>query len=332
MTAYYNDNDPKSAAWLRQLIRDGLIADGEVDERSIKEVGAADLGGFTQCHFFAGIGGWSLALRQAGWPDDKPVWTGSCPCQPFSNAGKRRGVNDERHLWPEFKRLIAECAPATVFGEQVASKDGRAWLDAVQTDLEALGFAVGAADLCAAGIGAPQIRQRLWFGAERLADSNQQGSQGWSLLSECDDQRPTGQNCLVDGLGDADMQCERSTRDKIGSVSAGWTGEISGMGNSECDGHVGVEEFSRAQKTWRVLEFEGSGDRADGGSPTNGFWGAADWLSCKDGKWRPVEPGTFPMATRVSARVGRIRGYGNAIVPAVAAVFIDSFRDSVGEI
>lgn len=155
MTAYYNENDPKAVAWLRELIKGGHIADGVVDDRSIRDVTADDINGFTQCHFFAGIGGWSLALRLAGWPDDQPVWTGSCPCQPFSAAGKRRGTSDARHLWPDFCRLIAQCGPAVIFGEQVASKDGRQWLAGVRADLEALGYGVGAADLCAAGTGTP---------------------------------------------------------------------------------------------------------------------------------------------------------------------------------
>jgi DNA (cytosine-5)-methyltransferase 1 len=80
MTAYYNELDPFAAAWLRNLIAAGLIPQGEVDERSIEDVTPNDLAGFRQCHFFAGIGGWPLALRLAGWPDERPVWTGSCPC------------------------------------------------------------------------------------------------------------------------------------------------------------------------------------------------------------------------------------------------------------
>lgn len=89
--AYYSDNDPKVCAWLRELIKRGLIADGDVDERSICDVKADDVRGYSQCHFFAGGGGWSLALRLAGWPDDRPVWTGSCPCQPWSNANVWQG-------------------------------------------------------------------------------------------------------------------------------------------------------------------------------------------------------------------------------------------------
>src|SRR5574343_242423 len=119
--AYYNEIDPFAAQWLRNLISAGHIALGHVDERSISDIRPSDLVGYIQHHFFAGIGGWSYALRLAGWDDSRPVWTGSCPCQPFSQAGKQAGTKDDRHLWPEFFRLIRECRPEVVFGEQVAS-------------------------------------------------------------------------------------------------------------------------------------------------------------------------------------------------------------------
>lgn len=164
MTAYYNEWDAYAAQWLRNLMAQGLIAQGDVDERSIVDVKADDLKGYTQCHFFAGIGGWPLALRASGWTDDRPVWTGSCPCQPFSAAGKQEGFEDPRHLWPQFKRLIEKRLPSVVFGEQVASASE--WLGLVRRDLDAMGYAVGAIPVEAASAGADHLRDRYWFVAD----------------------------------------------------------------------------------------------------------------------------------------------------------------------
>jgi DNA (cytosine-5)-methyltransferase 1 len=276
--AYYNENDPKAAAWLRELIKQGCIAKGEVDTRSIEDVTPSDLNGFSQCHFFAGIGGWSYALRLAGWTDDRPVWTGSCPCQPFSTAGKGKGIADERHLWPALYHLIQQCRPAVVFGEQVASPDGLAWFDIVQADLEDQDYACGAADLCAAGVGAPHIRQRLYW----MAYSSSKRLEG---------------HPRHDG----------ATRRKASAGSASKSGAFSRVQHTESDG-------------WKQRRSE-SGRRSTSGGC---FWLPSDWIDCRDGKARPIEPGTFPLANGVSGRVGLLRGYGNAIVPEVATLFIQA--------
>jgi len=175
MTAYYNELDPFAAAWLRELIKEDLIALGEVDERSIEEVKPDDLRGFTQCHFFAGGGGWSFALRLAGVSDAEPVWTASCHCQPWSVAGEKQGHQDERDLWPCFFRLFAERKPATLFGEQVTGAIRWGWLDRAFDDLEKAGYACGAKIMRASTVGADHERKRVFFVADACG-SRWQGS------------------------------------------------------------------------------------------------------------------------------------------------------------
>ena len=185
--AYYNEIDPFAAQWLRNLISAGLIPAGEVDTRSIEDVEPADLRQFRQCHFFAGIGGWAYAARLAGWPDDREIWTGSCPCQPFSTSGRKAGFDDPRHLWPQWFRLIRERRPSVVYGEQVAREAGRRWLDLVWTNMESEGYAFAPFDLPASGVGAPHPRQRVYF----VADANCNGQQGqgthWEPFSPAQD-------------------------------------------------------------------------------------------------------------------------------------------------
>lgn len=177
MTAYYNEWEPYPAQWLRNLIAANLIAPGDVDERSITDVKADDLKGYAQCHFFAGIGGWSVALRDAGWADDRPVWTGSCPCQDYSSSGKRLRQRGSRHLWPYWSRLIGESKPPTIFGEQVTGAIAAGWADEVGHDLEAQGYAFAATVLPACAVGSPQERKRFWFvaDADRAWQSQQAG-------------------------------------------------------------------------------------------------------------------------------------------------------------
>jgi len=365
VTAYYNEFDPFAAAWLRELIAAGHIAPGDVDERSIKDVKADDLQGYTQCHFFAGIGVWSHALRGAAWRDQRSVWTGSCPCQPFSAAGKGGGFNDERHLWPDFFRLIAECRPDVVLGEQVASKDGLAWLDLVYADLEGAGYAVGAVDTCAAGFGAPHIRQRLYWSA--LADADDARLEGRLAKRQRAGERAAGPSGLASGLADAVRDgAEHGPRQGVGAQAAAdrgdgglpgqrlWPWEQGALrGLADADGRDasaereqrGGQQRQQSQdgRAGLVADAQGNGherrgqlDQSTGGDgaahgsdlvrpgPTNGLWRDADWLGCRDGKWRPVEPGTFPLAHGAAARVGRLRGYGNAIVAPQAQAFVEA--------
>jgi DNA (cytosine-5)-methyltransferase 1 len=288
---YYNEHDIKTAAWLRELIKQGLIPDGDVDTRSITEVKPDDLRQYTQCHFFAGIGGWSLALELAGWPADRPVWTGSCPCQPFSSAGKGLGDKDERHLWPVFFDLIRQCRPDAIFGEQVASAIGKGWLDGVSADLESEGYACGAAVLGAHSVGSPHIRQRLYW----VADVQHSGLQGhW-------------------GFGEESIQARREGTERHCAKSC-------------AVGGVGLPDSDRCQPGSNASTSSGYGSAAESTSS----WDDYRLANCRDGKTRriPTEPTFQPLAHGISARVVRLRGYGNAIVPQVAAEFVKAFTET----
>lgn len=323
---YYNENDPKAAAWLRELIKADLISRGEVDERSIEDVCPSDLRGFKQCHFFAGIGGWSYALRLAGWPDDEPVWTGSCPCQPFSAAGKRKGTSDERHLWPAWHWLIRESRPHVIFGEQVASKDGIAWLDTVSSDLEGEGYTCGPVVFPACGVGAPHKRERLWFvadsdGRNTCAEREQRGREQRQQSANSGAMRVEH----APGLGWLERWAESGGRSVVGG-----RGE-NGLGHSAGPGCLLGKSKDR-QVADGSLEKRGEANRRDqsigGTSPANGFWSDAGWINCTDGRQRAIKPGTFPLAHGVSARVAKLRGIGNAIVPQAAAEVIMAYVEA----
>jgi DNA (cytosine-5)-methyltransferase 1 len=330
---YYNDNDPYCCEWLENLIQAGELPAGIVDRRLIQEVSPDELRGYTQAHFFAGIGGWSLALRLAGWSPDAVVWTGSAPCQPLSCAGKRRGHEDERHLWPAWFRLIRECRPSVVFGEQVASRDGLEWLDGVFADLEDAGYACGAADLCAAGCGAPHIRQRLYW----VAESKSHGYMQRIHRNETSEKR--------------ENYCGRKSQGvRFADTSDG--GEVDGLADLPESGPQGSSQCYQARAEDVLI-------RRDG-------WSGYRIIPCRDGKARRVsaQSGDEPLAHGIPRdlrplqstlermgfstkearrmlrrprsllalagrnRVGRLRGYGNAIVPQVAALFVRAYMEA----
>lgn len=276
MSAYYNEIEPYAAQWLRNLIAKGLIADGEVDTRSIVDVSPDELRGFTQCHFFAGIGGWPHALRLAGWPDDRPVWTGSCPCQPFSVAGKGAGIDDPRHLWPHFHRLISAVRPPVVMGEQVAGAAGYGWLDGVRADLEREGYASRGVDLPALAVNAPHIRQRLYWVACDMAHANE-GGRG---------RRPR------DGDGERDGQAGERHEDH--RVSAGGGEDRLDV----ADANVSAMRGRRGE----LPEKEGAeAGRSNNGSGCVGsFWDDHIWLTGSDGKSRRSQPGLPLLVNGVS--------------------------------
>ena len=316
---YYNENEPSAAAWLKQLITDGHLPYGDVDDRSIEDVKPSELDGYTQCHFFAGIGGWPLVLQLAGWPTDRPVWTGSCPCQPYSNAGAGAGNDDPRNLWWCYRWLIDQCRPPVVFGEQVASKAGREWLAGVQTDIQTMGYDTAGADLCAAGVGAPHIRQRLWWVGHAVS----QGPQGHA---------GHGHNGHEPGRNDAPEAGSAAQASGDSGVADATQFRLERRRGANSRGLT-----KRSPKDWEV-------DRR--------YWDNCVFVSCADGKQRRIEPGTQPLVDGIprgvvpecdpgapgyaqntgEARKMRLYGYGNAIVPQVGAEFVAAFMEANDEL
>lgn len=307
MAAYYNEFNHEAAAWLRELIKRKLIADGEVDERSIIDVQANDIRGFTQCHFFAGIGGWSYALRLAGIPDDYPCWTASLPCQPFSAAGKQLGKEDERHLLPHFTELVKQCKPDRIFGEQVEGAIRHGWLDDLQTTMEAESYAVGHCVLGAHSVGAYHQRQRLYW----VANSESAGRCRWKPM-------------------------ENNGYSELRRSSA--NSELPNTSDTRLQGHGGFEQVAVPQG------WEGAQRHISKG----GVWDNPNWIYCRDEKYRAIERSIKPLVNGIpkgvvrsgdsseefdanntqEARAMRLKGYGNAIVPQVAAMFISAFMEA----
>jgi len=213
------------------------------------------------------------------------------PANPLAQQATGGGVTDERHLWPVWFNLIRKCRPPVIFGEQVESAISHGWLDLVQADLEGEDYACGAVGIPAAGVGAPHIRQRLWF----VADADSGRHNGWASATR--------------------QQAGASA----GFANGGASDQLADGQREGLEGHIGNE---------RNRDEPGRLNAQPPRPIAQSSWSDCDWLPCRDGKARPVEPGTFPLAHGITARVGRLRAYGNAIVPQVAQTVIEAYLES----
>lgn len=342
--AYYNEIDRDAVHVLRCLIADGLIAPGDVDDRSIKDVQPDDLDGYTQAHFFAGAGLWSVAARLAGWPDDRPLWTGSCPCQPFSAAGRGLGTDDPRHLWPDFFRLICSGRPPVVMGEQVAGAPGYGWFDGVRADLAGEGFASRVVDIPVCAVDGPHIRQRLYWitVADAGCVSNEPRMRPGEAPSSARSNEGEARKREWSGLDD-----RVSAGGLVDATSVGWR---EGRAEPELRGWRPTSASADASGVTLGDAFGSrlEGQRRDGddrdepgrfgalatrpaSSPDgrNGSaWAGAEWLFCHDGKARRTEPGIRLLVDGMAGRVPAWRLAGNSISPVLAAEVISAFLET----
>lgn len=286
---------------------------------------------------FSGIGGFSLGLERAGfetiafceieefprkvlrkhWPDvpifedvreltanDLPeradVIVGGYPCQPFSVAGKRAGKNDNRHLWPEFYRLIRECSSAWVIAENVAGHISMG-LDEVLFDLERAGYTWETFVIPACAVDAPHRRDRVW------------------IVAHVDDNRRRGAIQSIHELWSRE------------TANAGRDGEIQFLVNTKGfrqqpgrrSGNGALQRKNRAQNTDDRCATDADRDierleirqRQDARRAGPQIWskpfGACRW---------PAEPALGRVANGVPRRVDRLRALGNAVVPQIPEI------------
>ena len=269
---------------------------------------------------FSGIGGFDLGLERAGmrviwhseidpyacrvlskhWPEvpnhgdikriqwgnivRPDVLCGGYPCQPFSTAGRRRGEEDPRHLWPWVLEAISELRPRYAILENVRGHLSLGGLSVVG-DLAAIGYGAEWRVISAASVGANHRRDRIFIVAYPDDDGLPTISLGGST-SAADGQQQTRPN------GSADSQGRRRT-----------SGQMANSDSSRRQGSGGVQERSPQHERPDV------------------FSSNTEWLKEWDGwKWWESEPDVGRVAHGVPRRMDRLRGLGNAIVPQVAEV------------
>lgn len=317
---FYNDNDLKACAWTSALVENGLIAPGDVVCKSILDITPEDLDDrYTQLHFFNGVSGWPRALDLAGFPRGRHIWTASLPCQPWSVAGSKKAQKDERHLWPTFFELVKARRPVLVIGEQVRNAIGFGWTDGIFEDLEGQNYTCGQIVLGAHSVGAPHVRQRLYWVAiakDGLADAH-------------------GRHASPEGLQRGWEHGQRPPDDRAGGGVA-----ITEGGGLGADGGT-----------------QGEGGHAKQCLEVGRFWDNDEGLKCNDGRIRRIpsqdiqasEPvlqclvdglpegldlcgadRSFPLIDTLPQRAGLLRGMGNAIVPPLAAVFVRAVMEELG--
>jgi DNA (cytosine-5)-methyltransferase 1 len=296
---------------------------------------------------FSGIGGFSLGLERTGgfetvafceveefpravlakhWPDvpcfpdvrklkgadiDGPVDVicGGYPCQPFSTAGRRRGAEDDRHLWPEFNRLVAELRPTWVIGENVAGHISMG-LDSVLSDLEGQGYACRTFVIPACAVDAPHRRDRVWtvgharserFGREKSRKSRMEGdvflSQRWQQ----------GAN-----------QPSRSSQNVAYAAQL----QRNGSGEHRQQGCGQVPELGKRSGAEPLADTHDAGPqrrKETGNTRSERTWCDEQFERCLDlprATWRP-EPDVGRVAHGISRRVDRLKALGNAVVPQI---------------
>ena len=299
---------------------------------------AREMNGTTRTHIdlFSGIGGFALACRWAGietiafceiekyaqrvlrknfsgiriFEDVRQfpatefrepfLLTGGYPCQPFSQAGKRRGAEDDRHLWPSMFGIIRTSRPTWILAENVAGHVTLG-LDEVLADLESEGYAVQPIIIPACAVDAPHRRDRVWIMAWN-SSSNEKNQIG-----------------KIQKRQDSDTRRIRDMGNAKSDRLQGRTQSKDGERYFEQDGTTDKPTGTSSGDTSRIL---GNAKRDSGNASRVEQWRSApiqsELVAAKCGNRWSAEPNVGRVAHGIPRRVDRLRGLGNAIVPQVA--------------
>jgi DNA (cytosine-5)-methyltransferase 1 len=292
-------------------------------------------------------------VRREELPDPSPgLICGGFPCQPFSNAGKQRAQDDPRHLWPEMFRLIRECRPTWVVGENVTGLINLG-LDEVLSDLEGEGYATRTFNIPACAVGAPHLRQRLWIVAhsdsesepdKSLDGSERDGQLGFGFMAnpnsndgggESGSKPPNGGTRLehsgsgtqrdVADTGSEGCEPSRTTR-KVGETQ---TEESRARDKSDVLPSASNLTMANTKRPGtRMEEHRGSGQRRESPNPPQpevlrqeDGAGGTEGIATNSGRpeeWWEVEPSVGRLVDGLPNRVPQLRALGNAIVPQIA--------------
>ena len=229
------------------------------------------------------------------------IITGGFPCQPFSIAGKQKGTNDDRHLWPEMFRIIKELKPRWIIGENVRGivniQDGVVF-ETVCTDLESEGYEVQAFNIPAAGVGAPHRRERIWI----VANSRRTLRQGSSI-------REKNENETRKEDADQHQRSSSPSKSNVANTES-FSSDVRGREEhqEERDGQSEIRG-----KSGKDVANASTGRRTSQGKqiPTRGN-------GIEHQSWWQSEPDVGRVAHGVPGRVHRLKALGNSIVPKIA--------------
>jgi DNA (cytosine-5)-methyltransferase 1 len=317
--------------------------------------------GLSKPVLFCDIEPWSRKVLAKHWPDvpiaedvkelandparlvpDCDILTAGYPCQPFSVAGKQRGTEDDRHLWPFISQIIAHKRPAFCVLENVFGHVALG-LDEVLADLEAQDYAARAFIVPACAVNAPHRRDRIWIIGRNVGNSEHDGSSAATVSGKHreDDARGAERQSASEQSEGASEPGHDANVGNAGCVTKGQSrnGLSEERLNSGTQGQWSVEGHRLANTSENVADTdnEGSQGRLSGrrGAEWQGEHGHAGCSSAahrqpaKD--WWAVEPAMGRVAHGIPRRVDRLKGLGNAIVPQIAmqiGLTIKALRDA----